>query len=189
MYFHFYSGIFVNIDFIHVHVVKFINNLCMKKKEEQRNDSISFLFIICHVYSTKCFLFYLDLLLFFDLLHCLRVFFIFVSLCIFFHLMDSFVLSTFQFKILKLKCFVNLTNIPCLVCWDLLNSWKEIYPVCIFECFIGKEFFFSKMVSLSRLSEYLCLSRYKPIFMLSYFSSFLWSWNCYDFFFSKILFS
>ena len=87
---------------------------------------------------------YLDLLLFFDLLHCLRVFFIFVSLCIFFHLMDSFVLSTFQFKILKLKCFVILTNIPCLVCWDLLNSWKEIYPVCIFESFIGKEVFWVK---------------------------------------------
>ena len=62
----------------------------------------------------------------------------------FFHLMDSFVLSTFQFKILKLKCFVILTNIPCLVCWDLLNSWKEIYPVCIFEGFIGKEVFWVK---------------------------------------------
>jgi hypothetical protein len=67
---------------------------------------------------------------FFDLLHCLRVFFIFVSLCIYFHL-----------KIWKLKC---LTNIPCLVCWDLLNSWKEIYPVCIFEGFIGKEVFWVK---------------------------------------------
>jgi len=33
MYFYFYFGDFVNIDFIHVNVVKFIDNLCMKKKE------------------------------------------------------------------------------------------------------------------------------------------------------------
>ena len=50
---------------------------------------------------------------------------------------------------------------------------KEIYPICIFEGFIGKEVFMSKMVSLSMMSEYLCLSKYKPIFMSSYFPSFL----------------
>ena len=34
---------------------------------------------------------------------------------------------------------------------------KEIYPVCIFEGFIGKEVFLSKMVSLSMMFEYLML--------------------------------
>jgi hypothetical protein len=59
----------------------------------------------------------------------------------------------------------------------------------VFWGFYRKGCFLSKMVSLSMLSQYLCSSKYKPIFMSSYSPSFLWSWNCYNFFFffSKIL--
>ena len=109
LFFIFYFGGFVNIDFIHVNVV---NSTCwlrlikLKKKilYEKKRITNAWLHFISPCYISCLFNKICPLLFgFFSFSFSFSFRYVF-----FVHLMDSYVLSTFQFKIWKLKWFVNL---------------------------------------------------------------------------------